>query len=43
MIRKLIKENFPISAKIYKSENSPSSKRKIRKFNLNKVEVIEVN
>ena len=33
----------PIDLKIFKSENSPSSKRKIRKFNLNKVEVIEVN
>ena len=33
----------PIDLKMFKSENSPNSKRKIRKFNLNKVEVIEVN
>ena len=32
-----------IDLKIFKSENSPDSRRKIRKFNLNKIEVIEVN
>ena len=33
----------PIDLKILKSENSPDSRRKTRKFNLNKIEVIEVN
>ena len=32
-----------IDLKIFKSENSPDSRRKIRKFNLNKIEIIEVN
>ena len=32
----------PIDLKIFKSENSPESIRKTRKFNLNKIEVIEV-